>query len=451
MILLGGAAPLKTKGMGALQEMPQTEMFRTFTKASFTIERTEDIPEQLAEAYRHALSGRPGPVFVELPFDVLFNAVDAPETMPARVAIAPIPPPVAAVQAMFDLLRAAERPLIIAGTQVYWDGAGQALRELTDQTAIPVFTNGAGRGVLPMDHPHCFKAARSKALRAADVVLLIGTPLDFRLKYGREDWNPAGKLIQIENDAAELNHNRQADVAAVADARLVLEALAEGLQGIRFQAWLAQVAEWERARNEKQQAWEQLDDAPVNHFRFAAEVERFVDENTIVIGDGGDIVSACAKVLTITRPGQWLDPGPLGCLGVGAPFAIAAQRLFPDRRVLILSGDGSFGLNGFEFDTAVRFGLPIVAIVGNDAGWGQIRGPQIQMVGAERAIATSLAPTRYDKVVEALGGYGELVEEPGGIGPALERAFAGGKPACVNVMLDPAGMSKTGASSPYIV
>ena len=451
MILLGGAAPLKTKGMGGLQEMPQTEMFQTFTKASFTIERTEDIPEQLAEAYRQALSGRPGPVFVELPFDVLFNAVDAPERMPERVTIAPVPPPVAAVQAMFDLLRAAERPLIIAGTQVYWDGAGHALRELTNQTAIPVFTNGAGRGVLPMDHPHCFKAARSKALRAADVVLLIGTPLDFRLKYGREDWNPASKLIQIENDAAELNHNRQADVAAVADARLVLEALAEGLQGIRFQPWLAQVAEWERARNEKQQAWEQLDDAPVNHFRFAAEVERFIDENTIVIGDGGDIVSACAKVLTITRPGQWLDPGPLGCLGVGAPFAIAAQRLFPERRVLILSGDGSFGLNGFEFDTAVRFGLPIVAIVGNDAGWGQIRGPQVQMVGAERAIATSLAPTRYEKVVEALGGYGELVEEPGDIGPALGRAFAAGRPACVNVMLDPAGMSKTGASSPYIV
>ena len=451
MILLGGAAPLKTKGMGGLQEMPQTEMFQTFTKASFTIERTEDIPEQLAEAYRQALSGRPGPVFVELPFDVLFNAVDAPERMPERVTIAPVPPPVAAVQAMFDLLRAAERPLIIAGTQVYWDGAGHALRELTNQTAIPVFTNGAGRGVLPMDHPHCFKAARSKALRAADVVLLIGTPLDFRLKYGREDWNPASKLIQIENDAAELNHNRQADVAAVADARLVLEALAEGLQGIRFQPWLAQVAEWERARNEKQQAWEQLDDAPVNHFRFAAEVERIIDENTIVIGDGGDIVSACAKVLTITRPGQWLDPGPLGCLGVGAPFAIAAQRLFPERRVLILSGDGSFGLNGFEFDTAVRFGLPIVAIVGNDAGWGQIRGPQVQMVGAERAIATSLAPTRYEKVVEALGGYGELVEEPGDIGPALGRAFAAGRPACVNVMLDPAGMSKTGASSPYIV
>ena len=451
MILLGGAAPLKTKGMGALQEMPQTEMFQTFTKSSFTIERTEDIPAKMAEAYRHALSGRPGPVFVELPFDVLFNAVDSPERMPERVTIDPVPPPVDALRAMFDLLRAAERPLIIAGTQVYWDGAGEALRELTDAAAIPVFTNGAGRGTLPMDHPHCFKAARGKALRAADVVLLIGTPLDFRLKYGREDWNPASKLIQIENDAAELNHNRQADVAEVAGARLVLEALAEGLQGIRFQPWLDQVAEWERARNEKQAAWEALDDAPVNHFRFAAEVGRFIDEETIVIGDGGDIVSACAKVLTITRPGQWLDPGPLGCLGVGAPFAIAAQHLYPGRRVLILSGDGSFGLNGFEFDTAARFGLPIVAIVGNDAGWGQIRGPQVQMVGAERAIATSLAPTRYDKVVEAMGGYGEWVEEPGSILPALERAFASGKPACVNVTLDPAGMSKTGASSPYIV
>lgn len=451
LVLLGGAAPLKTKGMGALQEMPQVEMFRTFTNASFTIERTEEIPDRLAEAYRHALSGRPGPVFVELPFDILFNAVDAPERLPERVATTPVPPPVSAVQAMFDLLRGAERPLIIAGTQVYWDAAGDALRELTDQAAIPVYTNGAGRGALPMNHPHCFKATRGKALRQADVVLLIGTPLDFRLKYGREDWNPAARLIQIENDIAELNHNRQADVAVVADSRLVLEALAEGLQGIRFQPWLEQVAAWERARNEKQKAWEQFEDVPVNHFRFAAEVERFIDEDTIVIGDGGNIVSACAKVLTITRPGQWLDPGPLGCLGVGAPFGIAAQHLYPDRKVLIINGDGSFGLNGFEFDTAARFKLPIVSIVGNDAGWGQIRGPQINMVGRERAVATSLAPTRYDNVIAALGGYGEHVDEPSAIVPALERAFASGLPACIDVTLDPGGMSKTGASSPYIV
>jgi len=449
MLLLGGAAPLKTKGMGALQEMPQTEMFHTFTKDSFTIERTEDIPTGMARAFLAALSGRPGPVFVELPFDVLFNAIDPPKT-PPRVIVPPIEPELEAMQQIFTLLRKAQSPLIIAGTQVYWDGAAGALRDLTDQTGIPVFTNGAGRGTLPMTHPNCFKATRSQALRDADAVLLIGTPLDFRLKYGK-GWRADGKLIQIENDVEELNHNRPADVAMVADARLVLEGLAEGLQGIRYDAWLDQITQMEKEKRDQQAQWEALEDAPVNHFRFGAEINRFIDADTIVIGDGGDIVSAGAKAIDILKPGQWLDPGPLGCLGVGAPFAIAAAHLFPDKKVLIISGDGSFGLNGFEFDTAVRFNLPIVAVVGNDAGWGQIRGPQIQMVGEERAIATSLAPTRYDEVVKALGGYGEQITRPDEIALALARAFAGGKPACINVDLDPRGMAKTSASTPYIV
>ncbi len=449
MILLGGAAPLKTKGMGALQEMAQTPMFETYTKASFTIERTEDIPKEMHRAFEAALNGRPGPVFVELPFDILFNAIDAPKILP-KVIVEPVAPKETAVKRLFELLRAAEKPLIIAGTQVYWDKAATALRDLTEQTAIPVFTNGAGRGTLPMTHPHCFKAIRSKALKQADVVLLIGTTLDFRLKYG-QGWNPDSKLIQIENDAAELNHNREADIAMLADARLVLEALAEGLQGKRWDAWLDDVREMEEQKRQKQDAWETLEDQPVNHFRFGAEINGFIDEDTIVIGDGGDIVSACAKVLDITLPGQWLDPGPLGCLGVGAPFAIAAQHLFPNKKVLIINGDGSFGLNGFEFETAVRFKLPIVSIVGNDAGWGQIRVPQTQMVSPERAIATSLAATRYDKVVEALGGAGEHVENPADIGAALKRAFANGLPTCINVTLDPKGMTKTSASAPYIV
>ncbi len=197
--------------------------------------------------------------------------------------------------------------------------------------------------------------------------------------------------------------------------------------------------------------WKQRDDEPVNHFRFGAAIDEFMDDETIIIGDGGDIVSACAKVINLTRPGQWLDPGPLGCLGVGVPFAIAAKHLNPGKKVLIISGDGSFGLNGFEFDTAQRFNLPIVAIVGNDAGWGQIRGPQVQMVGRERAVATSLSATRYDRIVEAMGGYGLQVEKPGDLLPALQRAFASGRPACINVNLDPEGMTKTGASTPYVV
>ncbi len=447
LLLLGGAAPVKTRGKGALQEMPQTDMFATFTKASFTIENTADIPARLHEAFELMLNGRPGPVFIELPFDVLFNAVDVPEILPQVVAT-PVEPDVTDMQRIFELVRAAQKPIVVAGTQVYWDEAHEALRELTEQTAVPVFTNGGGRGTLPMNHPHCFKASRGKALREADLVLLIGTPLDFRLKYG-EEWNPGGKLIQIENDAAELNHNRTADVALVANSRLLLEALAEGLHGIRWDDWLRQVQGWEAKKAQQQAAWEALDDQPINHFRFSAEINRLINEDFIVIGDGGDVVSAAAKVLNVTLPGQWLDPGPLGCLGVGAPFAIAAQHLYPDKKVLIINGDGSFGLNGFEFDTAVRFNLPIVAIVGNDAGWGQIRTPIKQMMG--RAPATYLTRAHYEKVVEALGGYGEMVEDPAEIGPALKRAFANGRPACVNVMLDEEGMVKTGASTPYIV
>ncbi len=450
MILIGGAAPLKTKGMGALQEIPQIQLFEGISKASFTITDTAAIPEKLHEASHIALSGRPGPVFIEIPFDVLFNAIDAPP-IPERVSIEPQAPAVSSVTVMFELLRQAQKPVIIAGTQVYWDAAHGALRELTEQTGIPVFTNGAGRGTLPMTHPNCFRSARSAALREADVVILLGTPLDFRLKYGQEGWNPAARLIQIENDPAELNRNRTADVALAADAKLVLEALSEGLQGIRFDDWLARVRSKEDQKDQEQQTWEALDDVPVNHFRFAAELNRFLNEDLIVIGDGGDIVTACARVLDITRPGQWLDPGPLGCLGVGIPFAIAAQQLYPDKRVLVINGDGAFGLNGFEFDTAVRFGLPIVSIVGNDAGWGNIRVIQEQMLGADRAVATSLSLTRYDRVVEALGGYGELIEQPDQIVAGLERAFASGKPACLNVPLDPKGLAKTAPNMAYIL
>jgi acetolactate synthase-1/2/3 large subunit len=449
MILLGGAAPLKTKGMGALQEMPQTNMFKDFTKASFTVEDTAQIPALFRQAYQTALSGRPGPVFIELPFDILFNGAEVADHF-ERVTIDPVAPELGAVQKMFQILRHAQRPVLIAGTQVYWDQASQALRDLTDQTAMPVFTNGAGRGTLSMMHPHCFKSARGEALKEADAVILLGTPLDFRLKYG-QGWAQDVPLIQIENDEAELNHNRQAEVALVADSRLVLEALAEGLQGIRYEEWLARVQAMEAPKNEQLEAWKRLDDRPMNHFRFAAELEAVIDEDTIVIGDGGDIVATCAKVLNLTHAGQWLDPGPLGCLGVGAPFAIAAKHLNPAKKVLIISGDGSFGLNGFEFDTALRFGLPMVAVVGNDAGWGQIRNPQINMMGEDRAIATSLAPTRYDKVVEALGGYGEHIEDPADLPAAIRRAFASGKPACINVPIDPKGMAKTGASTPYIV
>ncbi|MGB1286768.1 MAG: thiamine pyrophosphate-dependent enzyme, partial [Aggregatilineales bacterium] len=346
--------------------------------------------------------------------------------------------------------RAAEKPMIIAGTQVYWDEAHVALRELTEQTNIPVFTNGGGRGTLPMTHPNCFKSARSATLKEADVVILLGTELDFRMKYGK-NFREDAKLVQVENDENLINHNREADVALLANARLVLEALSEGLQGMDYMPWLDEVRALEKAKRDQITEWTQIDGTPINHFRMGAAINQFIDENTILIGDGGDIVSACAKVIDITLPGQWLDPGPLGCLGVGAPFAIAAQALYPDKKVLIINGDGSFGLNGFEFDTAIRFELPIVSIVGNDAGWGQIRTPMLNMMPEDRVGPTNLALTHYENVVVALGGHGEFVENPDDLAGALERAFAAKKPGCINVVIDPQGVTKTGASTPYIV
>jgi len=448
MILIGGAAPLHSKGQGALQEMPQTDIFTTMTKASFTIDKTEDIPAKFHEAFQTALSGRPGPVFIEVPIDIIYGTLEDAEIFP-KVEIASVEPEVGAMQHIFELVRAAEKPVLIAGSQVYWDDASDALRDLTDQTRMPVYTNGGGRGTLSMTHPHCFKLTRSKALKQADLVIAIGTPLDFRMRYG-QGWHPDIKFIQIENDPDALNHNREADVAMLANARLTLEALGEGLQGIRYDDWLATVSEMESVKREAQAEWEALDDAPVNHFRFGAEINKFIDDDTILIGDGGDIVSASAKAIAVTKPGRWMDPGALGCLGVGMPFALAAQFLNPDKKVLVINGDGSFGFNGFEFETAVRFNLPIVSIVGMDGAWGTIRHPTKNMLG--QAAGTQLAHnTRYDQVVVALGGYGELVETPDEIGPALERAFASGKPACVNVVLDPDGLSKTNATTPYIV
>ncbi|MCZ7666383.1 MAG: thiamine pyrophosphate-dependent enzyme [Chloroflexi bacterium] len=310
-------------------------------------------------------------MFIEAPIDILYGTLPEADIFP-KVEITPAEPELSAMQHIFALVRAAKKPILIAGSQVYWDDASDALRELTDQTGMPVYTNGGGRGALSMSHPHCFKLTRSKALKEADLALVIGTPLDFRLRYG-QGWHADIKLIQIENDPAELNHNRQADVALIADSRLVLEALAEGLQGVRYDEWLADVTQMENAKRAKQAEWEALDDAPVNHFRFGAEINQFIDEDTILIGDGGDIVSASAKAIAVTKPGRWLDPGALGCLGVGVPFALAAQFLNPDKKVLVISGDGSFGFNGFEFETAVRFNLPIVAIVGMDGAWGQIK------------------------------------------------------------------------------
>ena len=449
VLLLGGAAPTFNAGKGSLQEMEQVDLFTRITKWSDRIPSPDRVPTYLAKAFRTMLSGRPGPVFLEVPWDVLSNGVDDDEVkLPTGYRTrARMPGDRVEVERAVQLLAHAERPALIAGSSIYWDDAAAPLAGVAERLSAPVYLNGSGRGCLPADHPHFFNHTRKDALAEADVVVIAGTPLDFRLGYGAGIGEGA-KIVQIDSDALEIGRNRAVEVGIIGDSRSVLAQLEAGIsRSTRGGAWLARLRQGEERKAEKQAALEKSDQVPIHHFRLAKELDTVARAagDSMFVADGGNYVAIAAKVIRLQKPGRWLDPGPLGCLGVGAPFAIAAKLLHPERPVFVIQGDGSFGLNGMDFDTALRFKLPMVCVVGNDAAWGQIRLPQVQLFGPEKSPGTLLAKTRYDKVVEALGGTGELVTEPSKIRPALERAAASGTVSCVNVMLDPEAPATSGA------
>lgn len=452
LVLLGGAAPTFNQGRGSLQEMPQTQLFHGISKWSDRIPSPELVPPFLARAFRVARAGRPGPVFLEIPWDVLSNGADesVAEQVTRYRTDARSPGDPRQVESALQLLVAAERPVALAGSSVWWDDAAQALERFAVRSGIPVYLNGMGRGCLPPDHPSFFQHSRKEALAEADVVLVVGTPLDFRVGYGTEPtFAPGAKVIQVDLDAAEIGRNRPIEVGIVGDSRSVLSQLEAGARPAMGAApWRERLRAVEAERAERQRAFEQSDQRPIHHFRLARavdEVARRAGDVTFV-GDGGNVVAVAAKTIRVSRPGRWLDPGPLGCLGVGAPFAIAAKLLAPERPVCVIQGDGAFGLNGFDYETAVRFKLPVVVVVGNDAAWGQIMIPQRNLYGPEKSPATRLAPTRYDRVVEAFGGRGEHVEDPRDLVPALERAFASGAVYCVDVAIDPEAAAAAGAA-----
>ena len=295
---------------------------------------------------------------------------------------------------------------------------------------------------LPPEHPNFFTRTRKEALRGADVILIFGTPLDFRLGYGRASHlNPAAKLIQVDLDGGEIGRNRHVDVGIPGDTGMVMAALSAAATGMPRGGNPA-VREWARGLRVKEaERFEQMrpemesDTAPINPLRLCKEIDAVLDDDTIVIGDGGDFVATAASVLRIAKIGQWLDPGPLGTLGVGPGYAMAAKLARPGSNVVIVYGDGAFGLNGLEYEAFVRQKINVVGVIGNDAAWMQIRRGQVEIYGEERSIATKLDFTHYEKVAEAVGAHGEYVEEPGKIRPALERALGCGKPALVNVRL----------------
>lgn len=440
IVVIGGQGPFNNLRRGSLQEMDHVSLMRPVSKWSDACYDTARIGEYIELAVRHALSGVPGPSFLEIPMDVLhapidLSAVPLPVFRDYRVASAA---PQVLIDEALDIIAGAERPMVMAGTSLKWSEGGPALVEFLNATSIPCFVNGMGRGQVPWDDPQFFNRTRRQALDGADVVILAGTLLDFRMKFGASI--PAdAKIVQLDLDEILIGQNRSADVGLV------------GNLGANFEALVARAAERGLAidnsayRDELRAAETEIeakladqlnsDEVPIDPMRLCREIADSIGDDMIVIGDGGDIVAQASKVIRVPRNGLWMDPGPLGTLGVGMPFALAAQLANPDKRVLIVYGDGSFGLNGFEYDTAVRFGLPIVGIVGNDAAWGQMMRPQAMIYGQDRLVATELASTRYDQVVEALGGHGEYVTEPDQIRPAIERAFASGKPALVNVVM----------------
>ena len=453
LLLIGGAAPLGLRGLGALQETEQIALLRPITKGAWSVSETRQIPEVLATAIRTALSGRPGPVFVEIPVDLLMTMIED--------RLAPIPTGYvhrtrAAVESAMlgrleALLTAAERPVVMAGGGVYWDDAAKSLAAFAERAGVPVFMNGAGRGALPTDHPNAFFQTRGWALGHADVVLVLGAPLDFRLGYGRPPtFAENAKVAMIDVDPAELGRNRPLELGIAGDIDVILRQLTDQLSGKlagRSAPWRAELRRREAEARAKLVELAATDQAPISHYRWAWEIACAVTRDTIVVGDGGDVVNCAAKFVPIDRMGQWLDPGPLGCLGVGPSFALTAKLLRPDQRVLLVSGDGAFGLNGMELETAVRFKLPFTCIIGNDGGWGQIRSPQVSFFGEARTVATSLPTTRYDLRVEALGGRGAYVTDPAEIGPVLARALASDEVWCINVALDPEAYRKSGQVS----
>ncbi len=437
ILVFGGQGPFNNLRRGSLQEMDHVSVMKPITKWADACYQTDRIGEYIELAIRTAMSGVPGPSFLEIPMDVLHGPVDLetaqiPTFRDYRVLSAA--PPVLLTEAIRIMSRA-NRPMLMAGTALKWSEGALALRQFAEATKIPVFTNGMGRGQLPMDHPQFFNRSRKNALAEADVVLLAGTPLDFRMKFGRSI-RPDAKIIQLDLDETLIGQNRPADVGLVGNVGVNLDALNKaGGSVMDFSGWSNELRAIEDEAEAALASQLTSDEVPIDPLRLCKEIADYVDTDNkmIVIGDGGDIVAQASKVLRVPPRGTWMDPGPLGTLGVGMPFALAAQLSNPDARVLIVYGDGSFGLNGFEFDTAVRFGLPIVGVVGNDAAWGQMMRPQASLYGSDRLVATELNYTRYDKVVEALGGHGEHVTKPGDIAGAIERAFASQKPALVNV------------------
>jgi acetolactate synthase-1/2/3 large subunit len=440
MVVLGGRAPQGRWGTGALQELDQPPIFAPVCKLARTIPTAGDVLDGMHEAFVTAGSPHRGPVFVDVPMDELFDTATStpPEVAPLRGA----EPDPDAVTEIAELLAAASRPVLVLGTDVWADHAEEAALRFVEAVGIPTITNGMGRGIVPGGHPLLVTKARGRALGGSDLVIVVGTPLDFRLGYGAfggKDGATPAQVVHVADSPGQLSGHAELAGAVAGDLSAVLDGLLAGMQQVvRRPDWAGWVADLQGAVAEagrRDAALLGAEADPIHPARIYGELVPRLADDAVVIGDGGDFVSFAGKFVEPKRPGGWLDPGPYGCLGAGLGAAIAARLARPSSQVVLLLGDGAAGFSLMDVDTLVRHNLPVVMVMANNSAWGLEKGPMQMLYGYD--VIADLAPgTAYDAVVRALGGAGETVTDPRQVGPAIDRAFAAGVPYLVNVITD---------------
>jgi acetolactate synthase I/II/III large subunit len=437
LVVIGGRSPDARWGSGALQELDHPPILSTVTKHAGTIHRTAEIGLRTRDAFALASQPHRGPVFLDVPMDVLFSWADLPAE--ALVASEPTHAEIDtdAVDRAAAAINAARHPVLVLGSDTWMDAAVESARRLAEESGIPVIANGMGRGVLPPDHPLLVTRARAAAFTGADLVIVVGTPLDFRLGYGVFG-DPPATVIHVVDSPSAVTSAATCAIALAGSIGAILDRLTERVLASRR----APDAQWARSLKDAAEASRAKDDAllrsdarPIHPARIIGELMARLTPDSIVIGDGGDFVSFAGKYIEPQQPGRWLDPGPYGALGTGPGYAMAARLAHPDAPVFLLMGDGAAGFSFMDVETLMRHGLPVVVIIGNNAGWALERHPMRFLYGYD--VIADLPATRFDLIAESLGCAGELVEDPSAIGPAIDRAMASGMTSVVNVMTDP--------------
>lgn len=435
LVVLGGRAPAQRWGMGSLQEIDHVPFVAPLARFAATAQSAADAGRLVDDALRAAVGAPSGVGFVDFPMDHVFSMSDDDPRPGALVDVAPGPAPDdRALTRAVGLLAAAKRPVIMAGTNVWWGHGEAALLRLAEELQIPVLMNGMARGAVPADHPMAFSRVRGKALGEADIALIVGVPMDFRLGFGAV-FGQQTQLVVVDRVQPERRHPRPVQAELYGDLLTILAALATA-GGAGHRNWVEELRAAETAARAKENAELADDRVPLHPMRVYAELAPMLDRDAIVVIDAGDFGSYAGRVIDSYLPGCWLDSGPFGCLGSGPGYALAAKLARPQRQVVLLQGDGAFGFSGMEWDTLVRHNVPVVSVIGNNGIWGLEKHPMEALYGY--SVVAELRPgTRYDEVARALGAHGERVAAPGELRPALERAFASGMPAVVNVLTDP--------------